>query len=101
MVGKKKKLLNEDLWDIKLGPDGQPIMPKQVICVTNLISDIEPKYAHLGVLDYTVGQVYDVIPYPHKLNDGEIKSLLGPNGLLFVKYGNFPAYVNKRYFKPI
>lgn len=91
------------MWDLKLNSDGQPIIPKKVRCVENIIGKVDKKFAYLGKYDFLViGESYDVLPYPHKLSRYEAMDVLGKNGLLFMKFeGQKEMYINKNYFEPL
>jgi hypothetical protein len=92
------------MWDLKLDNDGQPIMPKQVRCIENIVGNVDKKFAWLGKHNFLViGETYDVLPYPHKLSKSEAKSVLGKNGLLFMKFKGqkMKMYINKNYFEPL
>ena len=92
-------------WESQLDSKGQPILPKQVVCITNKFKDIDPKLEHLGEIVFEVGEVYDVLPYPYNLNSFEAKAASKKSGLLFMKdprsKNGMNFYISKRYFEPI
>ena len=91
------------MWNLKLDNNGQPIMPKKVRCIENVVGNVDKKFAWLGKYDFLViGEIYDVLPYPHKLSGSEASSVIGDNGLLFMKFdGQLAGYINKNYFEPL
>ncbi len=89
------------MWNIKLDSDNQPILPKQVKCIENIIANVDPKYSWMGKFEFLViGEVYDVLPYPYKLSKSETKNVLGKNGMLFMNLNGGKVYINKNYFEP-
>ena len=102
-------------WESQLDSNGQPILPKQVICVTNKFSDIESDpYWVDQETGFIVGELYDILPYPYKLPPHEVKAAKANSGLLFmtdpkpqiqrmidkgVPKMNF--YISKKYFLPV
>jgi hypothetical protein len=92
----------KNTWNIKLDENGQPIMPKKVRCIENIIGNVDKDFAHMGKFKFLIiGKIYDVLPYPHKLSKAEVKDVIGKNGLLFMKTGSMNSYINKNYFEPI
>ena len=94
---------NNNMWNLKLDNDGQPIMPKKVICIENIIGNVDKRFASLGKFDFlVVGETYDVLPYPYKLSISEANAVIGENGLLFMEFKGQPrCYINKNYFEPL
>ena len=102
-------------WESDIDSNGQPILPKQVICVTNKFSDVETDPFWVNqTTGFVVGEVYDVLPYPYDLSPSEVTAAKSKSGLLFmtdpkpqiqrmIDLGtpkmNF--YINKKYFKEL
>ena len=93
-------------WESDIDSNGQPILPKQVICVTNNFSDVESDPFWVGKkTDFEVGKVYDVLPYPYDLSPSEVTAAKSKSGLLFMAPTNpkykMNSYISKKYFIPV